>query len=266
MPVQMKLAMNANCGTHVAGHSLFAIDPATAKNPGFASRADGGNINAMCGRFYLPSHVVDEMQRINPQLFAGLEQQVIERVTGGDIRPTNQILTIVGEPTWKVMRWVWKRDFNAAVINARTDKLKSRFWNKALRERRCVIPAGGFFEWVEVPDYHKKQPKAIQWTQAQPMVFGGIWEEHKELGLCATIVTTDAPPNVRPTHDRCPLILEKEGMEKWLASDTTEEEALALCVPYMGDMAIWECDSPSKDTVPTPARRTEGRREQREMF
>lgn len=55
-------------------------------------------------------------------------------------------------------------------------------------------------------------------------------------------------------------------MEAWLSEETTEEDALAQCVAYMGDMAIWECDSPSKDTDPTPARRTEGRREQRKMF
>ena len=206
------------------------------------------------------------MQELNPHLVEGLERQVIERVTGGDIRPTNDILTLVGGPHWKLMRWGWKRDFNPAVINARTDKLSGRFWNKALRERRCVILASGFYEWQAVAGSKRKQPKAIQWAQPGPMVFAGLWEEDSELGLCATIVTTDAPPNIANIHDRCPAILEKAGMEKWLAQDTSAEEALELCTPYQGDMATWDCWSPSKDVIPRPERPTDGRNETRSLF
>lgn len=220
----------------------------------------------MCGRFYLSKDFVQRMAQINPHLFDGLEQQVIDQVCNGDIRPTNDILTIAGGPHWKLMRWGWKRDFNAAVINARTDKLKGRFWNKALRVRRCVIIASGFYEWEPIPDTKKKQPKAIQWTRPGPMIFAGLWEENKELGACATIVTTDAPPNIRDIHDRCPAILDKEGMETWLDVETTGDEALELCVPYLGDMAVWDTWSPSKDIIPRPERPTDGRHEQRKLF
>lgn len=91
-----------------------------------------------------------------------MEDQFIEQVANGDIRPANQVLTISAEPKWQLMRWGWSRDFNKAVINARTDKLAVRFWNKALRERRCVIPASGFHEWQVLLDRKGKQVKAIQ--------------------------------------------------------------------------------------------------------
>ena len=89
-----------------------------------------------------------------------------------------------------------------------------------------------------------------------PMIFAGLWEVNKELGPCATIVTTDAPPNIRDVHDRCPLILQKERMVKRLAPETSRDYALELCESYTGDMAIWECWSSSKDIIPSPPKPT----------
>jgi putative SOS response-associated peptidase YedK len=220
----------------------------------------------MCGRFYLSSEVVRRMKDIWPNLFDGLEQQVIEQVCNGDIRPTNQILTINPEPRWQLMRWGWSRDFNKAVINARTDKLTGRFWGKAVRERRCVIIASGFYEWEQLLDRKGKQVKAIQTMTEGPMIFAGLWELNAELGPCATIVTTDAPGDISHIHDRCPAILDKAGMEKWLNKNTKPEEALQLCTPYAGPITAWDCWKPAKDQIPSPPRPSEGLREQREMF
>ena len=86
----------------------------------------------MCGRFYFSRAALERMRADWPNLFDGLEEQVIDNLASGDVRPTNQILTIAGGPRMQLARWGWKREFNGAVINARVEKLTRRFRGRAL--------------------------------------------------------------------------------------------------------------------------------------
>jgi putative SOS response-associated peptidase YedK len=47
----------------------------------------------------------------------------------------------------KLMRWGFRREFNTAINNARSDKLEGGMWREAFHERRCVIPMTLFYEW-----------------------------------------------------------------------------------------------------------------------
>ena len=141
-----------------------------------------------------------------------------------------------------LMRWglipSWvkdPRDF-PLIINARDDSIlaKASFCG-AIRHRRCLIVADGFYEWRKTPLKTRapKQPFLIRRRDGQPMAFAGLWEswlgaEGSELDT-ACIVTTTANVLVAAIHDRMPAILEPQHFEAWLDERaTTPEQAMRL--------------------------------------
>jgi putative SOS response-associated peptidase YedK len=207
----------------------------------------------MCGRYYLSRHVLERLNRDAPNLFAGLEAKLIDQLANGDVRPSTQVLTIATGPKMQLARWGWRRNFDGRdkdIINATVEKLSGRFWGGALKARRCVVIAQGFYEWTTRPDRTGKSPVAIQTLEPGPMLMAGVWDDSEEHGPCVSIVTTEAPGTMGGIHARCPALLNKAGMEKWLDAATTNEEALALIKPYAGEFAIWGCGGPTRGTIP----------------
>jgi putative SOS response-associated peptidase YedK len=123
-------------------------------------------------------------------------------------------------------------------INARAETVhKSPAFRAAFRKRRCIIPAGGFFEWLKKGK--EKQPFYIYRQDGNPMAFAGLWEhwegedkgERKTIESC-TILTTTSNDLVGKLHDRMPVILEQEDVGLWL--DPQEEgvsRLQALLIP-----------------------------------
>ncbi len=97
------------------------------------------------------------------------------------------------------------------LINARSETVyeKASFKN-AIRRRRCLIPADGFYEWQgDVPG--KKQAWFIHQPSEELFAFGGIWEhwmcsDGSELETAAMLT---AEPNalIATIHDRCPVVI-----------------------------------------------------------
>lgn len=126
-------------------------------------------------------------------------------------------------------------------INARAEtlaELKTFKW--AYRNRRCLIPVDGFYEWLE--DASGKH--AIYFHKADDglFAFAGIWEEWKgPQGVIESfaIVTTEANELTRPVHHRMPVILPREAYNRWLDPRQHEPDALQpLLIPYAGDDLI----------------------------
>ncbi|MFC3099945.1 SOS response-associated peptidase [Altererythrobacter lauratis] len=120
------------------------------------------------------------------------------------------------------------------VNNARSDKLGSPFWAASFRDRRCLVPVSAFAE-AEGP----KGGKTRIWfslPDAPLMAIGGLWRPSAEWGDCFTMVMTKASPAVSFLHDRMPVILRRADWRAWL--DGSPQEALALCRPYAGHLAV----------------------------
>jgi putative SOS response-associated peptidase YedK len=92
----------------------------------------------------------------------------------------------------------------------------------ALKHRRCLIPADGFYEWFGKTG--SKQPYYFHSPSGEPFAFAGLYEiwEHKEgppeagpYKSC-TIITTEASASVKDIHHRMPLILKPEAYDEWL--------------------------------------------------
>lgn len=116
--------------------------------------------------------------------------------------------------------WSKGPDARFAMINARADTLAAKpAYRNAFRDRRCLVPADGFYEWQVVPG--GKQPMRIVRPDRQPFAFAGIWErwspgpDQPAIDSFA-IVTTDANDRLRPIHDRMPVILDPADWGAWI--------------------------------------------------
>jgi putative SOS response-associated peptidase YedK len=81
----------------------------------------------------------------------------------------------------------------------------------AFARRRCLVPAGAFYEWQKTAS--GKQPFAIARSDGQIMALGGLWEGWRspegEILRIFVIITVPANPDVAELHDRMPLIIEE---------------------------------------------------------
>lgn len=144
-----------------------------------------------------------------------------------------------------LLRWglvpSWAKDLSVGtkMINARAEGIEAKpAFRAAVLQRRCLVPATGFYEWKGLPG--RKQPHAITLPDRPLFAFAGLWERWTPAGADAvetfTIVTTEANAQVAPIHDRMPVILPREEEERWLAGEPAE--ACALLKPYEGAMSL----------------------------
>jgi putative SOS response-associated peptidase YedK len=146
-----------------------------------------------------------------------------------------------GEREFALVRWgllpSWMKDPRAfsLLINARGESVQDKpAFRAAMRRRRCLIPADGFYEWKRAGA--RKQPYYIRRADGAPLAFAGLWEtwtgpNGEELETAA-IVTTTANRQLAAIHDRMPVILEPDAFELWLDCDRVDAKtAAALIAP-----------------------------------
>lgn len=161
-----------------------------------------------------------------------------------NIAPTQPIAVvrlINRQRQFALMRWgllpSWVKDPKAfsLIVNARGESVIDKpAFRAAMKRRRCLIPADGFYEWKAGGP--RKQPYYIHAKSGEPLAFAGLLEtwtgpNGEELDT-ATIVTTDANRTVSPLHDRMPVIMPPEAFDLWLDSDNVDATtAAALIMP-----------------------------------
>jgi putative SOS response-associated peptidase YedK len=165
-----------------------------------------------------------------------------------NVAPTQDVGVIVPEEggrIYKQMRWglipFWAQDekIGYSLINARIEGIEQKpSFRAAWKERRCLIPASGFYEWraVEIPGKAKpaKMPFYISRRDGLPLTFAGLWERWgPDKLLSCTIITTEASDGIRDLHDRMPVMLGFDGIDAWLtggdpAVDAGIDEAVSV--------------------------------------
>jgi len=135
----------------------------------------------------------------------------------------------------------WAKDLSLAKpINARAENIfDSRMFRLAIRRRRCLIPADGFYEWHRRPA-GGKQAWHVGMIDGGLFAFGGVWEywsrEQAEPVLSCAIVVTDANRLMAKIHDRMPVIIAREDYERWLDPHLTDPGVISpLLTPYPSD-------------------------------
>lgn len=175
----------------------------------------------MCGRYTVSgSDIAGLRQRF------GLDESVEVR-RRFNVAPGDDVLT-VGPGGGTLLRWGFLKDSAYTTINARAESLVERpTWRSALHEGRCLVIADGFYEWQKGPD-GRKQPFWITRADRRPFGFAGL---ASPWGTCA-IVTTSSTPQLSDLHDRMPVMLDPALEARWLATDTSADEALTMLAPF----------------------------------
>jgi putative SOS response-associated peptidase YedK len=102
------------------------------------------------------------------------------------------------------------------LLNARTDGMKRGQFRSHLKDRRCVVPCQGFYEWR---DENGKQPYYFSRADGRPMMLAGIWDESEYKGdkrVGFAIITDEPNSLIAPYHDRMPLALADDMVAAWL--------------------------------------------------
>ena len=193
----------------------------------------------MCGRYSLKADIAQLAMRFE---FAA-DEAIHEPAY--NIAPMQQVLTVTndGELRAEYMRWglipFWAKDAKIGyrMINARGETVAEKpSFRTALRKRRCLILADGFYEWQKLGG-KQKRPMRIVLKSGEPFAFAGLWETWKdpegEMVKSCTIITTAANDFLRPIHDRMPVILPQESESFWLDKDVEDPLALtSVIAPY----------------------------------
>jgi putative SOS response-associated peptidase YedK len=122
------------------------------------------------------------------------------------------------------------------MINARSETATTKpAFRDALKSRRCLIPADGFYEWQKTGK--AKQPYCFEVDEGELFAFAGIWDRWKNatgesIETCSILTTT--PNAVTSTvHDRMPVILDQDSYDVWLDPGMTDVIAASeLLKPY----------------------------------
>ncbi len=194
----------------------------------------------MCGRFSQA-----QIAELDREVFELLSVPRLE--PRYNIAPTQDAAVVrVGSTQEREMvplRWglipAWAKDptIGNRMINARAETLAEKpAFKDAFAERRCLVPADGFYEWEKLRD--RKQPHYVRVGGGQVFAFAGLWERwwdraSGEQRETFTIVTTEPNALLRPIHNRMPVIIAPESYGRWLDPETRDPESLAdLLVPY----------------------------------
>lgn len=187
----------------------------------------------MCGRFHLtasPEQIIDTFE----------VHRLLRYETSYNIPPGQKILTVVqlDDGSYKAVylhwglipHWAKDRKISHNLINARAETLADKpSFKTAYQQRRCLIPATGFYEWHKTEK--GKQAYCISREDQQLFAFAGLWEywDHgTETIYSCTIITTAVNELISPIHQRMPVIIGQQNHKQWLDKQTSLETTQQL--------------------------------------
>ena len=138
------------------------------------------------------------------------------------------------------MRWglipYWAKDpsIGLKTINAMSETAAEKpAFRDAMRWRRCLIPADGFYEWKRLGS-KEKQPYSFGMEDDSPFAFAGLWDRWRdqagEMIETCTILTTKPNSLLADVHDRMPVMLRTEDYDLWLDPGITDPERIVDCL------------------------------------
>lgn len=200
----------------------------------------------MCGRYSLATPAHNDLRS---RFALGEALEIRQRF---NVAPGDDVVTVTtskeGEPRGELLRWglvpFWAKDPKVGykMINARSETVAEKpAFRDALKTRRCLIVADGFYEWQARPSAARKQPFHITRADGAPFAFAGLWASWHGDGDAAirscTIITTDANHKLADIHDRMPVMLPDAAAEEaWLDHATPAGALQELLVPLPDDL------------------------------
>jgi putative SOS response-associated peptidase YedK len=194
----------------------------------------------MCGRY-----VITTPPELVRKIFGYAElPNFPPRYNVAPTQPIPLVRLVDGRRSFALMRWglvpAWVKDPRqfSLLINARGESVLAKAaFNNAMRRRRCLIPADGFYEWKA--DGDRKRPFFAR--AKGPIAFAGLWETwmgpNGEEVDSACIITTVANRALAPLHARMPAVIAPDAFDLWLdCARVDAEAAAALIAPAPEDL------------------------------
>lgn len=206
----------------------------------------------MCGRYYRRS----DKQRIADAFRTGVPPSF-------DILPSFNVCPQTFQPIVRrsgeteerelaLLRWgfipFWAKDakIGYSTINAKSETVAgSAMYREALKRRRCLVPADGFYEWQKL-DAKNRQPWALGLADGSMFAFAGLWDRWKDPATqqpleTFTILTTEPNELTATIHNRMPVILVSRDYERWLAPGDPARLPVDLLRPRdASEMTAWK--------------------------
>lgn len=198
----------------------------------------------MCCRYYMEMSpelrpIIEEANR------SALKERIVNKlgrpmVTEGEVYPTNIVPVIAPNRSSArtVFSMVWGFTLprsSSPMVNARMETASTKpTFKESWERRRCIVPASYYFEWehlinaatgkAKTGDKYMIQPKgsAVTWL-------AGLYRIEDISGIQVpvfTILTREPSEEIRFIHDRMPVILPREAVEKWINPDSKPDEII----------------------------------------
>ena len=189
----------------------------------------------MCFSYHIhkPASVIEkrfEAEVINKQQNMFFDTPL--NVYNGFAHPQMPVITNHAPQKIQFYEWglmpVWAKDkkFQDNTLNARIETLDEKPSFKGSLNKRCLIPADGFFEWQWLDPKGKQKQKYIIGFEEELFAFAGLWNEWAnpatgEIIPTFTIITIEANELMAEIHNtkkRMPVILRPDAEKEWLLS------------------------------------------------
>lgn len=174
----------------------------------------------MCGRYYIHLSEPELMD-----IARHIEQEWATRdlpmkiKTSGEIFPTDIVPVQTGVDQFEPMKWGFKGFNRRPIINARSETaLEKPIFRDAMRDRRCLIPASGYFEWEKIRGRKIKNAFSLP---SGPIFLAGCYRKEQDTPVFTfVILTREASTELEHIHNRMPVIIPHALRRAWLKHGT----------------------------------------------
>lgn len=183
----------------------------------------------MCGRYNFTVEQSDEIREILKKLNAKIQKKEPKL---GEIFPTNLVPVLQGKGhrvevdliSWGFPKWGQK----GVIINSRSETaFEKSMFRESLINRRCIIPSTGFYEWDR-----EKSKFLFQMEGTSALYMAGIYKHYGEEGRFV-ILTTEANDSMKEVHNRMPLVIPRDEIDRWILDSSATNEMLHRVPPRL---------------------------------
>src|SRR6476659_10229752 len=244
--------VRATARSKVIGHSYRDFCSLAQQGGDFAGQSVAADtLDVMCGRYASSASPQDLMEEFEvDDLFDGLpgpDYNVaptvqVPAIFERRVKDTGEVRRRLAPLVWGLVpSWAKDPSIGSRMINARLETVAEKpAFRKAFSSRRCILPADGFYEWYtpEVAEpvrgrgKPKKQPFFIHRADGGLLAMAGIYEIWRNpqkdrdddsawLRTCS-VITTQATDAAGHVHDRMPMVIRREAIDRWLDPTLTD--------------------------------------------
>lgn len=182
----------------------------------------------MCGKYGFEWRIIEKDGELHSRLVhVGNTRSVY--FVDYNIAPTGKGIIIPRdwkprEAFWGLLpKWAPDRKFAQKTFNAKAETIDEKpTFRDAFYERRCLVPAVGWYEWAG------KQPYFVRPEQEDKvLLLAGLWDYwEREKLLTYTIITKDAEDYLSALHPRMPVVLKNEQLDLWMSDSKSVEKSV----------------------------------------